>query len=195
MTRPGMLPETRPLVSRFLKDRIGGETATRAYYDEREDHAVAVVEAMGWPEASLSTFSTASLHAIENHLEGDDIRVELMMTVLRNCDFAGNIIATSAFNVMKSGWLVAPGVVFPDAVREYFPTSTTPHVMWTEPFIIEGLSTAHVDGVAHDVHWLQAVPLSDREVECLRTEGYDALSAKLEAGDAAYYDLSRPSTV
>ena len=195
MTKRAGLPETRPLVSRFLKERLGGDTSTRAYYDEREEHAVAVVEAVGAPAPSLSTFSTASLHVVENRLEGDDIRVELMMTVLREGAVAGNIVATSAFNVMKSGWLAAPGVVFPDVVREYSPTTTTPHVMWTEPFAFDDLSTVTLDGIALDIHWLQGVPLTDREVDFLRSDGYDAMSARLESQDAEYFDLGRPSTV
>lgn len=195
MTKRAALPETRPLVSRFLKERLGGDTSTRAYYDERELHAVAVVEAVGSPEASLSTFSTASLHVAENWLEGEDIRVELMITVARESVFCGNIVATSAFNVLKSGWLAAPGVVFPDAVREYSPMTTTPHVMWTEPFAFDALSTVSLEGVAGDIHWLQGVPLTDREVDFLKSEGYDALAARLESRDAPYYDLERLSTV
>jgi hypothetical protein len=182
-------------VSRFLKERLGGDSSTRAFYDEREQHAVAVVEAIGSPEESLSTFSTASLHVAENWLENEDIRVELMITVARESLFAGNIVATSAFNVLKSGWLAAPGVVFRDVVREYSPTTTTPHVMWTEPFAFEGLSTVSLEGVAEDIHWLQGVPLTDGEADFLNREGYEALTARLESHDAPYYDLERQSTV
>ena len=189
------MPETRPIVSRFLKSRLGGDCSTRAYYDEREEHAVAVVEAIGSPERSLSTFATASLHAVANRLDGADIRVELMVTVRRKHAVAANMVATSAFNVLKSGWLAAPGVVFPGVVREYVPSTTTPHLMWAEPFAFSGLGTVALEGIAQDIHWLQGVPLTDREVDFLRVEGYDGLSARLEAEDAQYFDLTRSSTV
>jgi hypothetical protein len=189
------LPETRPVVSRFLKSRLGGDCSTRAYYDEPEEHAVAVVEAVGSPGPLLSTFSTASLHAVVNRLDGADLRVELMVTVRREHAVAANMVATSAFNVLKSGWLAAPGVVFPDVVREYVPSTTTPHLMWAEPFAFSGLGTVTLEGIAQDIHWLQGVPLSDREVDFLRVEGYDRLSARLEAEDAQYFDLTRSSTV
>ena len=189
------MPATRPIVSRFLTTRLGGDCSTRAYYDDREEHAVAVVEALGSPHASLSTFSTASLHAVENRLDGEDIRVELMMTVLREHEVAANMVATSAFNVLKSRWLAAPGVVFPDVVGEYLPGTTTPHLMWVEPFAFDGLGTVGLDGIAAEIHWLQGVPLSDREAHFLRDEGYDGLSARLESEDAQYFDLMRTSTV
>lgn len=195
MTSSAALPQTRPIVSRFLKDRLGGEAATYAYYDEREERAVSVVEAIGSPSPTLSTFSTASLHGTVNLLDGDDIRVELMMTVLRESACAANVVSTAAFNVMKSGWLAAPGVVFPGVVREYSSGTTTPHVMWTEPFAFDGLGTVTLDGVDVDVHWLQAVPLTEPEAEFLRSEGYDALTARLESADVPYYDLGRPSAV
>jgi hypothetical protein len=116
---------------------LGGESLTRAYYEDGERHAIAVVEASGTPSTTLTTFTAASLHE------------------------AANVLATAGFFVMKDRWLAAPGVVFADVVREYFPNTTVPHIMWTEPFDFDGLSTVHVDGVDQDVHVLQAVPLAD----------------------------------
>jgi hypothetical protein len=196
MSRNGLaLPVTRPLVSRHVSRVVGGEPSVHAYYDEPEDHVVAIVTCSGTPSRELATVSTASLHVAPNKLEGDDIRVELLLVTELHLDEAANVLATAAFNVMKDGWLAAPGVVFPGAVREYYPRATTPHIMWTEPFVFPQLSTVHLEGVEHDVHWLQGVPLTEQERAFLSDSGFDALSARLEAADAPYYDVMRQSVV
>jgi hypothetical protein len=174
---------------------VGGDSSVHAFYDATEDNVVAVVTAAGTPSPPLTTVSTASLHAAPNLLEGDDIRVELLLVTDSGREEAANIVATAAFCVIKNGWLAAPGVVFTDAVAEYYPASTTPHLMWTEPFDFPELSTAHVDGVEHDVHWLQGVPLTESERTFLVDAGFDALSGLLEAAAVPYYDLSRHSVV
>ena len=189
------LPVTRPVVSRHVSRVVGGESSTHAYYDEPEDNVVAIVTCSGTPSRELSTVSTASLHVAPNVLEGDDIRVELLWVAQSGLEEAANVLATSAFNVMKDGWLAAPGVVFPGAVREYYPRATTPHIMWTEPFVFPQLSTVSLEGVEYDVHWLQGVPLTEQERAFLNESGFDALSERLEAADAPYYDVMRQSVV
>jgi hypothetical protein len=189
------LPETRPAVSRYLKSVVGESAQVRAYYDEGEKHAVAVVEAPGYPDRALATFTTASLHATPNLLDGKDIRVELMVVLERSYEEAGNIVATSAFTVIKDRWLAAPGVVFPDVVSSYIPEATARHLMWTEPFAAEGLSSVAVDGVDEPIHVLQGMPLTDDEVAFLKSHGFDALSDRLEAADAPYFDPTRDSVV
>lgn len=193
--RTASLPPTRRLVSRHVSRIIGGQPSVHAFYDEGERNSVAIVTCTGSPAPQLSTFSTASLHVAPNLLEGDDIRVELSLVAESKSEEAANVVATSAFNVMKDRWLGAPGVVFPDVVGEYFPRASTPHVMWTEPFVFPELSTVTLEGVEFDLHWLHGVPITEQERLFLVANGFDALSARLEAADASYYDLYRESVV
>jgi hypothetical protein len=186
-------PPTRRAVSDFLKSTLGGESQVRAYYDEAERHVVAVVESAGTPDPALSTYVTASLHAVSNTMNGRDIRVELLMVVPEAEDRAGNIVATAAFCVMKDGWLAAPGVVFPEAVREYVPDTTVPHLMWVEPFDFPDLSSITLDGVDPDVHVLQAVPLTEPERVLLHGGGFETLAKRLESAEASHFDLHRES--
>ena len=187
------LPSTRSLVSTFLRSVIGGERQVRAYYDEPEEHVVAVVEASRTPHPTLATFATASLHAVPNLMDGRDVRVELLMVGPVRMAEAANIVATSAFRVLKEGWLAAPGVVYPNAVREYVPDTTVPHVMWSEPIEFQGLSTISVDTLGHQVHVLQAVPLAEAERTFLVEHGFDALAARLASAEAEHFDFWRAS--
>lgn len=193
MAKPS-LPVSRPAMSGYLQERFGGESLTRAYYDEREQNVVAIVEATGAPSPGLATYATASLHVHENLMDQQDIRVELMMVSSVDAEQVANVVATSAFLVMKDGWLAAPGVVFPNAVREYFPKTSVPHLMWTEPFDFSGLSTVPaLDGLDFDTHPLQGVPLSEAERDFLLENGVDALTERLESASAAHFDLNRES--
>jgi antitoxin YqcF len=182
-------------VADFLKGRLAGRAETRAYYDDSRKNVVAVVEAMGTPHESLATFATASLHATENLLDSDDVRVELLAVGMRETTDLANVVATAAFYVLKDRWLAAPGVVFPNLVHEYLPRSSAHHVMWTEPFDFDGLSTFTTADVDHPIHMLQAVPITDREYGFLRSDGFDALEQALLAAEIRHYDLERPSAV
>jgi hypothetical protein len=163
----------------------------RAYYDENESHVVAVVETTDSPITGKDTYVTASLHASPNALEGRDIRVEFLIVSRTDQLAAANVVATSAFCVVKDGWLAAPGVVFPDVVAEFFPGTKVPHVMWAEPFSHEHLSSMAIAGVEHDVHVLQGVPLATSEADFLRANGFDALEELLAAAQVDVADLWR----
>lgn len=179
----------------LLKARFGSDAATYAYYDRSEAHVIAVVEAEGVPHPDLATFSTASLHAAPNLLDGRDVRVELLIVGRRGVAALANVVATAAFYVMKDGWLAAPGVVFPNAIGEYFPEATVPHLIWTEPFDFNDLVTVEVAGLEAGVHVLQAVPITDAERGLVTGQGFDALSDALLAAGVDHYDLGRASVV
>lgn len=195
-----VLPHTRKAVSDFLADRIAGQyhVGTRAYRDDDGASVVAVLEASdaqaaggyagpgspapgpsGAKSAALDVASTASLHAVSNLLDGEDIRVELMMAATRDIAPAlGNIVATAGFCLGKSQWLAAPGVVYPDLVGMYFPRVEAKHVMWVEPVDFPDLSTFEVPGLAHPIHMLQGIAITDAEWDLLRTDGFHALAAQ-----------------
>lgn len=189
-------PESRSAVSSYLLDHLGGDSPTvRAYYDEDGSTAVAVVEAPGAPHPELTAYATASLHATSNYLDGTDIRVELLLVGLRNDDALGNVLATAAFLFMKQGWLVAPGVVFRSVIAEYFPETTTPHLMWSGPLDFGELAAFKVAGVGMSIHAIQGVPISDVEHAYLMSHGFDELNRVLERASAPYFDLHRDSVV
>lgn len=190
------MPPTAAGVRDLVRTTLGGtESAAYAYYDDDERHVVAVVEASGTPTPTLSSYATASLHATPNSLDGRDIRVELAFVVDgRSTSVAANILATAAFCVMKDGWLAAPGVVFPNAVRMYIPETTVPHLMWTTPFDFPAMSRLAVPALTEPVHGLQGVPLSDQEYDLLERRGLGVLEERLEASDAPHFDLYRAST-
>jgi len=169
---------------------FGGTRAVHEYLDQDERVSIPILECVGSPSPGWSNVSTVGLHRYPNHLDDQSLRVEFMATAASDARTIANVIATAAFSVIKDGWLAAPGVVFPDAVGMYFPHSTTPHVMWSEPFSYEQLSSVAISGIG-EVHWLLAVPLADTEVEVLHTRGHDFLDALLGEHGVDHHDLYR----
>lgn len=188
-------PETKSAMSEALGRAIGGVSTVSAYFDDTENSAVAVVEAIGAPSPQLTTYATASLHAIANLLNGRDVRVELILVGEAGLGDVGNLLATAAFYVMKNRWLAAPGVVFPDIVADFFPGSDVRHIMWVPPFDFGTLSTFAVQGVDPSVHALQGVPITDRERALLDSAGFMVLDRELERANAPHYDFGRASVV
>lgn len=92
-----------PELSDALGTALGGDSRTYAHYDVNEQHAVAIFEAVGTPRPRLTTYATASLHAFWNTLEGQDICVDLLMVGAKDSPIAANMVARSAFWVMKDG--------------------------------------------------------------------------------------------
>lgn len=183
-----------PAAFQTLSAMIDGKGRVHEYWDAGEQNSVAVATFEEQPQAGLTTFSTVTMHQVHNDLDGKDIRVELLGVTEAGSDDFANVLSTAGFTMAKDGWLAAPGVVFPDLVKQYFPNTTTPHVMWTEPFVWEDLSTVEVEETG-SVHWLMGLPLTDAEVELLHDQGRDALEDALEAADVAWFDLGRASTV
>lgn len=194
MTSHPQPPASAKAVAHLLQETLGGTCHVTEFRDEHEAHAAAVLSSTGAADGTPLTFSTVDLHLAPNPMDGNDIRVELMMQARAADDQMANVVATGAFFVMKEHLLAAPGVVFPNLVSEYFPDTTTPHVMWVHPVMPE-LTTAAIEG-AGDVHWLRGIPISESEQEFLGDAGFDALEALLAAnGGVDVTDLHRASVV
>ncbi len=186
--------DDRRVVARAAAAAFGGQPRVDRFYDEDESHAIDILSCVDQPFEGLISYSTVGLHESPNVLDGTDIRVELAGVAPVGEESFANLLATAAFNVMKDGWLAAPGVVYPELVTEYELSSTLDHIMFTEPYVWEELGPVTVaDGL--EVHWLLVLPISESERQLLHDQGYDALDQALETGEANYADLNRPPVV
>ena len=135
-----------------------------------------------------------TLHEYENRMDDQDVRVELSAIVESRVEAMANVLATAAFNVIKDGWLAAPGVVFPNLIAEYGLTDTLPHVLWVPPTPWDTLHAIDLaDGMT--AHWLLAIPISEPERALLARDGYERFAALLVQRDTAYWSLAREPLV
>lgn len=186
------VPPTGPAVAGHASRVIGGTSRVFAYGDDNESQVTFLMTSEGAPESGWATHSSVTLHTTANVMEGTDIRVELLVVGVQSDALLANVISTAAFYVIKNRWLAAPGVVFPNVVAEYYPASTTPHLLWVEPITYPTLGAVEIEG-AGSVHWLQGVPITEPERALLHSEGMPALDARLDGKPVERIDLQRES--
>jgi hypothetical protein len=175
--------------ARVASSAIGGRPGAARYADDDESHRISIASFVDAPTSGYTTYSTIGLHLYANVLDGTNVPIELAATVPSAATYMANVLATSAFYVMKDGWLAAPGVVFPGVLAEYRPTPPE-HILWVPPFPWEQLAEVPLpSGIA--VHWLLGVPVFEAERQQLHDRGYDAFEAVLESADVAWFDPSR----
>lgn len=185
---------TGPVTFQALVKVLGQAGRVHEYWDETETNSVAIASFAGLPEPGMTTYATVTLHGSVNTVGDGTIRTEFIAMADESEKLVAQVLATAAFDVGKSGRGVAPAVVWTGAVSEYLPGATTPHVMWTEPFVWPELSSVEIRD-AGSVHWLQAVPLTQAEVDHLERRGRASLEAALAAADVDLTDLQRASMV
>ncbi len=174
--------------ARAAATAIGGTPSVVRYYDEDESHHIDIMRCSGAPHSGWDTYSTLGLSDYQNLLDGRHVPVELAAVGRARDEALANALATAAFNVLKEGWLAAPGVVFPNLMADYGLSASLPHVVWMPPTPWPPLAALPVgDGI---VHWLLAVPLAETEVAVLHSRGYEYFESTI-ADDVAYYDLER----
>jgi hypothetical protein len=188
------IPESQRLAARVAATAFGGSPRVQRYYDEPGEYRVDLLTCDERPTPGFSTYSTVSLHQSKDLLEQSDIRVEMAGVASTNLTEFPNMIASAAFNVIKDGWLAAPGVVFPSLVRRYGLSATLEHVLWVEPFPWDQLGSVELGG-ALSAHWLLGIPISESERQFLLDRGFDVFEALFEDRRVEYFDLSRKPVV
>lgn len=164
------------------------------YFSADESTWIDVAVAADRPEPGWSTCSTMNLHGIPNVLNGYDIRAELIGVCASSVGWFPDLLATAAFCVKDSGWVAAPGHVFPGIVGKYYGLETLPHLFLTDPFEWPELGRLQLpDG--SNVHWLLAFPISDSERAYRAEKGEQALSALFEEKGLEYFDLDRAPVI
>ena len=186
----GFGPEVNEMMGRVrsVLSPIGVEPSN--YFDESESTAIVLLCERDTNQRRRRVV-TIGLHEAPNMLDGVAVPVEfLLVGDSDGTDRLEMLISTCAFYVIKDSWLAAPGVVFPALVADYFPETTTPHLMWSEPFVYPELARLEIEGLP-TMHFLEGVPITDRESGYLKEFGFNELSKKLSGADVA--DIYRAS--
>ncbi len=181
--------ETSRALAAYVVDAVGGTLSVHRYYNQDETADVDILT-LGPDADGITVHSTVSLHESPNHLEGKDIRVELIVATDGSIVGCPEALATMALTVTTDSWLAAPGVVYPDVFGMYEEGTPFPHGLLTDPFPWPDLARwENPDGA--DVHWLLVVPLAESERQLLLADGEDALLERLEAADAPFFTSRR----
>ncbi|MCL2489893.1 MAG: suppressor of fused domain protein [Propionibacteriaceae bacterium] len=178
---------------RHLGDRSSSKVTQ--FLDDSEEYSIDLLSVVDKPDVGATTWATIGLSAysIDEELPGDrELRVEFVGA----CGSEWNEVYSSAFgscsfNIIKCDYGCHPGTVYPDVVRQYNDTLTMKHMMFVPVFLFDDIPNMQIGDC--EVTWLQAIPISDAELEIRKERGEDKLTDLFERAQIDVYDLNRPS--
>jgi hypothetical protein len=187
--------ENKAIAKHALK-AFGGTPRVQAYHHDTESLSVDVLRCEDRPCGGVTSYSTIGLSDHPMLKDGKEFpaRLEIAGACATVDQFFANILASAAFCIIRTHRLYPPGGVMPGYVREYYPSTTLPHLYFTAPFLWEdALKT--LDCGTKKVSWLLVVPISDAECKYLEEHGDDALEDLFEKHQIDIFNLTRPSVV
>lgn len=173
---------------------FGGTPRVRRYHHDTEALTVDVLRCNDRPWEGVTSYSTIGLSDHPMLKDGEEFptRLELAGACATVKHLFPNILASAAFCIIRTAKLYYPGSVLLGYVREYYPSTSVPHLYLTAPFLWE-TSLTTLDCGTKKVSWLLAVPISDAEYTYLNMHGDDALEDLFEKHQIDIFDLARPS--
>ncbi|EME18317.1 suppressor of fused domain protein [Rhodococcus triatomae] len=165
--------------------------------DGEEPDEVAVAIGDGCPGPGYASYATLDLSRYPTNVTTEDgrpIRTELVTVGRADDRVLADVLAQCAFALASGSFHVTPNTIVPNAVKEADPDRATKHVLLVVPFIWPDLEIL-VDREEDVTTWLQAVPITDAELELASGDGVDELFARLEAAGADVSNIDRESVV
>ena len=183
-------------VAKHVLKAFGGTPQVRAYHHHTESLSVDILRCDDRPCGGVTAYSTIGLSDHPMLQDGKEFptRLEIAGACATAYEFFANILASAAFSIIRTQKLYHPGSVMPGYVREYYSSTTVPHLFFTAPFLWEDALKTLGCGTKK-VSWLLIVPISDAEREYVKEHGDDALEDLFEKHQIDIFDLSRPSVV
>ncbi len=180
--------------ARKVAAAFGGTPRFKRHLDEAEQNSIDMLSCDDRPSEGLVSYSTLGLQRYPNVIDGEDIRIELCGIATPDVPSFANVIATTAFYVMKDRWRVAPGITYESMVGMYNLPVTLKHIVFAAPLEWEELSSVDLGGDVV-VRWLLVIPISDSELRWKLDKGWDELENLFVEKGIDYWDLNRSSVV
>jgi hypothetical protein len=189
------MPDNKYIAHTIL-DIIGGIPKVTRYWDNNRESMIDIFIGANRPYEGISCYSTIGLSSYPIDLKTTDnkkIRVEFIGACDSSSDMFANIISSCAFNIINDKYSCDPGTVYPYVVSEYYPDTEMRHIYFTTPFLWENIHNLEFDDII--VTWLMAIPISDSELNFLKSNGSDQLESLFEEKDIDVFDLNRKSVL
>ncbi|WP_051393655.1 suppressor of fused domain protein [Glycomyces arizonensis] len=187
------LSETDKRVGMKVADAFSPGEFARIFEISDDRSVVDVAEYPGSPGPGIVSYSTLGLSAspLMDGATEMPFRLEICGAADSGYDRFPHVLATAAFEVLGGGF-VYPDRILGGAVAAHYPDLEMKHLLFMTPFLWgEGLRTFDAGG--RQVAWLQAVPISDGELDLALRTSVDRMTDLLQERGAEPTDLGRPS--
>ncbi|MGR6136735.1 suppressor of fused domain protein [Stenotrophomonas hibiscicola] len=127
------------------------------------------------------------------HSEGHELetRVELCACAEDDTQHWDNVVASTAFAIMRDRAAVWPGCVIPDILQDYFPSTRMPHVYLVLPFFWNDASFPGLEVPPVAINWLQCIAIHESERQLVERIGGDAFDDLLQRHEVDVLDMHR----
>lgn len=183
------------IIAKSALRTFGGKPSVSKYWDGNNDSSVDMLSTVNRPFDGITSYSTIGLsdYSIGLIVDETPLRIEIVGASATDYEQFPNILASCAFCIINSKFLVSHGEIFRDIIQVYYPNSDMKHVLFLSPFLWEDLKTLELQN--KKVAWLLAVPISQDEYLFAQEKGVDSLEELFEQEDIDIFDLERESVL
>ncbi len=194
--RPEIVSEDRHL-ERLLAEAFGGVPDVYTAVHHTRKYEVPVLSVHRRPEPELSSLATLGLWRtpLVGLRKGESFRIELVGISETAREGCREVLASAAFRVMRTHQVILPGTVLLNCLHDWYPKASVPHLYFVEArrWSFPTLHPAKMGSL--EVHFLEALPVTEEEAQHVASYGGQALEAKLLGASANLWDLRRESVV
>ncbi|MCX7113286.1 MAG: suppressor of fused domain protein [Proteobacteria bacterium] len=187
-------PDNKQIAKRLLNAFGGGNPKVQQYNHDNAELHIDILSIAGNPDVDITSYGTIGLSDFLMPWGNGEFptRIELCGASLTSFIEFPNVVASAAFNIIRSGIVCHPSLVMRDYVKEYNQDTQLPHLYFTSPFFWEDdLKTVTLS--EKTVSWLLCFPISEAEAEFLSKKGEDSFESLLENQEIDIFDTSRQS--
>ncbi|MEO1333709.1 MAG: suppressor of fused domain protein [Myxococcota bacterium] len=181
-------------LAKVIANGFGGEPRVDRFWDADDKTSVDVLQCSPSPINGVTSYATLGVSFTPVVKDGRQLPIYTELIGACGTTFTDfpNCLATAAFNVLNTGWSIAPGIVFRDVVRMYRSTGDMNDLLFVPPFLWSGLPTS-VEMDDRKVSLLLAVPISTSERRYAVDCGVAALEKVFEQAQIDIFNLDRSS--
>lgn len=193
MTKPSanISPENLNL-SQFVGKIFGEDTRIAEHLDEQQRLVIHVLS--GRHEETPGTVSHATIGLSDFKLGEDKggvpLGAELVGACKEPCDYFDRALAACAQMITQHNVLCKPGTIFANVLDGYDETSQMKHFLFAVPSLWQD-ALYPLSFKTKTVLWLQAIAISEAEMQFAQQHGPGELGEKLIASEADLTDLQR----
>ncbi|MBN5122323.1 suppressor of fused domain protein [Stenotrophomonas maltophilia] len=149
-----------------------GRPKVQTFHDDHRLRSVDILTTFSSPEAGLKSISSIGL-SDSYALHWD------------------NVVASTAFAILRDRAAVQPGSVIPDILRDYFPSTRMPHVYLVPPFFWNDARFPGLQFPPVAINWLQCIAIHESERQLVERIGGDAFDDLLQRHEVDVLDMHR----
>ena len=183
-------------LSQFAGKVFGGDWTIAAHLDEQRQPVVYVLTGTNTETPDMISHATIGLSDFKLGQDkgGVPLGAELVGGCNKACDYFDKALAACADMILHNNVLCKPGTIFANVLDGYDDTSQMKHFLFAVPsFWQDGLYPLSFK--SKTVLWLQALPVSETEMQFARQHGAGELGEKLLENKADLADLQRAPVI